>query len=129
MTSIQRLAFLGLAVFSTVAMAQQTPANPPPSTPGSQTTTTTTTTQDPSVPRRDQDPIVVAPLHDQMDAPLPLTKRELKEQRRRQKQEEKSARAHAEATKHSAKADKENAKAMEQRNKAANAAQDANTPQ
>ena len=47
----------------------------------------------------------------------------------RKKQEEKAARAHAEATKHSAKADKENAKAMEQQNKAANAAQDARTPQ
>ena len=131
LTPIQRLAFLGLVAFCTVAVGQQTPANPPPpAQPGSQTTTTTTTTQDPNLPRHDQDALPPAPPRDSsLDAPIPLTKRELKEQRRVQKQEEKSARAHADAKKHSAKADMEDAKAMEQENKAKNATQKANTPQ
>jgi len=130
MTSIQRFAVLGFLVFSTVAIAQQTPANPPTQQPGSQTTTTTTTTQDPGVPRHDQDSTAPAQVHDQtLDAPVPLTKKEFKEQRRRQKQEEKSAKAHAEAAKHNAKAAEENAKAMEQENKATNATQKASTPQ
>jgi outer membrane biosynthesis protein TonB len=130
MTSIQRLALLGLVAFATVAVAQQTPPNPPPPQPGSQTTTTTTTTQDPNAPRRDQDPMVVTPIRDQTsDVPVPLSKREMKEQRRRQKQQEKAARAQAEAEKHSANADKENAKAMKQQNKSADATEKANTPQ
>jgi hypothetical protein len=130
MKSIQRLAVLGLIAFSTVSIAQQTPANPPLPQPGSQTTTTTTTTQDPGVPRHDKDSTAPAQVHDQtLDAPVPLTKKELKEQRRRQKQEEKSAKAHAEAAKHNAKAADENAKAMEQENKATNATQKASTPQ
>jgi hypothetical protein len=38
------------------------------------------------------DPSLDVPMRDRsLDAPLPLTKRELKEQRRRQKQEEKAA--------------------------------------
>jgi hypothetical protein len=61
MTSIQRLVVLslGLSVFSTLAIAQQTePGNPPPAT---SQTTTTTTVQDTTTP-------------------APMTKREMKAQ-------------------------------------------------
>lgn len=129
MTSIQRLALLGLAVCSTAVFAQQAPSTPPPQS-DTQTTTTTTTTADPNAVRHDQDAVAPAtPRDTSLDAPVPLTKREMKEQRRRQKQEEKSAKAHANAEKHSANADKENAKAMKQENKADDAAEKANTPQ
>jgi hypothetical protein len=104
MNSIQRLAVLGLSVFSIAAMAQEpVPGNPPAVT--SQSTTTTTV----------QDSISPIP-------PAPMTKREMKAQRKRQKLEEKSADAQA-------KSSKATANALKQENKSTNAAEKANASQ
>jgi len=96
---IQRLAVLGLSVFSTLAIAQQTVPNNPSAPP--QTATTT--------------------VQDSTDPP-PMTKSEIKAQRKRQKQEEKSARAHA-------KAEKDHSDALKQDNKSTDAAEKARAPQ
>jgi hypothetical protein len=109
MTYLQRLAVLslGLSVFSTLAIGQEpAPSNPPPAT--TQTTTTTTVQDTP--------------------APVPMTKRELKEQRRRQKLQEKAANADAKAHKDSAKADKNDAKALKQEDKSTDATEKSNSP-
>lgn len=101
MTSIQRLAVVGLSFFSTLALAQQTaPVNSAPVT--SQTTTTTT-------------------VQDSTD-PVPMTKSEMKAQRKRQKQEEKAARANAKVA-------KDQSDVIKQENKSTDATEKANAPQ
>ncbi len=121
MTPIQRIAVLAFSVFSTLAIAQtpiapqdQQPGNPPPVT--SQTTTTTTTVQDNSAPQAVRDSAL--PVYAD---PAPLTKREMRAQRKRQKQLEKSADADAKARKY-------DAKALKQDNKSTDAAEKANAP-
>jgi hypothetical protein len=109
MTSTQRIAVLSLAlgVFATLAFAlQSTPDSQPPVV--SQTTTTTVPDSNP---------------------PVPMTKSEMKAQRRRQKLEEKSASADAKAQKSAAKAQKNNADALKQQNKSTDATEKANNPQ
>lgn len=120
MTPIQRIAVLAFSVFSTLAIAQtpqqdQQTNNPPPAS--SQTTTTTTTTgQDNSAPQAARDSAM--PVYTD---PAPMTKREIRAQRKRQKQEEKSANANAKARKY-------DAKALEQDNKSTDAAEKAHAP-
>jgi hypothetical protein len=120
MTPIQRIAVLAFSVFSTLAIAQtptpqqdQQPNNPPVP---SQTTTTTTTVQDNSAPRAVRDSAM--PVYTD---PAPMTKREMRAQRKRQKQLEKSADADAKARKY-------DAKALKQDNKSTDAAEKANNP-
>lgn len=119
MTPIQRIVVLAFSVFSTLAIAQtpqqdQQPSNAPPVT--SQTTTTTTTGQDNSAPQAVRDSAM--PVYTD---PAPMTKREIKAQRKRQKQEEKSANANAKARKYEA-------KALQQDNKSTDAAEKAHAP-
>jgi len=127
MTSTQRLAVLSLSVFSALAIVQQTaPSDPPPA--ASQTTTTTTTTNPPSAQTTLTNPPVVSsqtttnPVEDLIVAPVPMTKSEIKAQRKRQKLLEKAADAHV-------KAQKDNADALKQENKSTDATEKANAPQ
>lgn len=113
MTSIQRNAVLAISVFSTFAIAQtlaiaqqnQQPNNPPVP---SQTTNTPPAVRDSAAPA--------------LTEPAPMTKREMRAQRKRQKQVEKAADANAKARKY-------DAKALKQDNKSTNAAEKANNPQ
>ena len=129
MTSTQRLAVLVLSVFSALAIVQQTaPTDPPPA--NSQTTTTTTTTNPPSAQTTPTNSPSVSsqtttnPVEDLIvaPAPVPMTKSEIKAQRRRQKLLEKAADAHV-------KAQKDNADALKQENKSTDATEKANSPQ
>ena len=127
MTSTQRLAVLVLSVFSALAIVQQTaPTDPPPA--NSQTTTTTTTTNPPSAQTAPTNSPSVSsqtttnPVEDLIVAPVPMTKKEMKDQRRRQKLQEKAADAHV-------KAQKDNADALKQENKSTDATEKANAPQ
>jgi type IV secretory pathway VirB10-like protein len=106
MTYVQRLAIVGLSFFSTLALAQQTaPGNPPPETPppGTTQTITTTTAQD-------------------SPDPVPMTKSQIRAQRKRQKQDEKAARANAKAA-------KDQSDLLKQQNKSTDATEKANAPE
>jgi hypothetical protein len=97
---------------------------------GNNTTTTTTTTQDANA---------AAPNAQDSTGPdnsAPMTKSEMKAQKKQQKQQEKAANASAKAQKdeakgekNDAKADKDRADALKQEHKSTDAAEKANTPQ
>jgi hypothetical protein len=103
------------------------------SAPQSNTTTTTTTT---STPDSTVAPAPATILQDSSapDTNAPMTKGEMKDQRKQQKQEEKSADAnakaqkdHAKAQKNEAKATKDDANALKQEHKSTDAAEKADS--
>lgn len=125
-----RVLALSLPVMAQSTSQSNTTATQDPPLATSQNAATTTTTQDSSVPATvappvTQDAAVPAAMAQDTDASdnnAPMTKRDLKDQKKEQKYDEKSARENA-------KAQKDNTKALKHQDKSTDAAEKANSPQ